>query len=36
VVGLDNRELTVLRVGGLKGFLYFAEGGGFGGVYWGK
>lgn len=29
VLGLDDRELVVLRVGGLKGLLYFAEGGGF-------
>lgn len=29
MLGLDNRELIVLRVGGLKGLLYFAEGRGF-------
>ena len=29
MLGLDDRELVVLRVGGLKGLLYFAEGGGF-------
>jgi len=33
VLGLDDRELVVLRVGGLKGLLYFAEAGG---IYWGE
>jgi hypothetical protein len=32
VLGLDNRELMALRVGGVKGLFYFAEGRG---VYWG-